>query len=580
MNRSGDRLKRQPVDGVEYLEVTVLNRLKITQKIIALVALGVICMGLFAAYALFEVHRVMLVDRQETIRQSATDALVVIDFFQKQVASGKLDEKTAQDSARNAIRGMKLGKDGYPFALTPEGLVVAHPNPAVEGKNLAGGIDKNGFKYIDAQIAAAMQGGNFVFYAYPKPGKGDEAFDKITYDVFYKPWNWIIASGMYVDDLQQAYYGEAFYLGLGVIAALVALATISIFIGSSITRPIKALAANMHRLAAGDLSIRIDQSRRDEIGEMARAVEVFRELSIAKSEADTRTKADTERRIASAQTLSHLASDFDGEAKAALGEVETAAGTLQRSSESLNESANLTAGMVSEVAAAASETSANVQTVASAAEELAASIREISGQVAESSRIASTAVSEAERTTDQVRALSLAAQEIGTVVALINEIASQTNLLALNATIEAARAGEAGKGFAVVASEVKQLAGQTAKATTDIARHIAGIQAATEQSVSAISTISETIRRIDSIGTGIAAAVEEQGSATQEIARSITQAASGARIVIDRISGVETVASKARELAGSVLAASGAVNRNCGALKGSVVEFLDGVRAS
>jgi methyl-accepting chemotaxis protein len=234
--------------------------------------------------------------------------------------------------------------------------------------------------------------------------------------------------------------------------------------------------------------------------------------------------------------------------------------------------------MVGEVAAAATQTSANVQTVASAAEELSASIHEISQQVAESSRIAGGAVVEADRTTEQVRALAHAAQEIGTVVALINEIASQTNLLALNATIEAARAGEAGRGFAVVASEVKQLAGQTAKATTDIARHISGIQIETDQAVKAISSISDTIRRIDTIGTGIAAAVEEQGAATQEIARSVQQAADGSRHVIDSINQVETATAKARQMAGNVLDASGTLSQNCSALKGSVVDFLDGVR--
>jgi methyl-accepting chemotaxis protein len=234
--------------------------------------------------------------------------------------------------------------------------------------------------------------------------------------------------------------------------------------------------------------------------------------------------------------------------------------------------------MVSEVASAATQTSANVQTVAAAAEELAASIHEISGQVADSSRIASGAVAEANRTTDQVRSLAKAANQIGDVVALINEIASQTNLLALNATIEAARAGEAGRGFAVVASEVKQLAGQTAKATTDIARHISGIQNETDEAVKAISAITETIRHIDTIGASIAAAVEEQGAATQEIARSVAEAANGARHVIDSIGGVEAAAAKARAMAGSVLDASGTLNQNCSSLKGSVVEFLDAVR--
>jgi methyl-accepting chemotaxis protein len=361
-------------------------------------------------------------------------------------------------------------------------------------------------------------------------------------------------------------------LGSGAIAALIALASFSLMIGNSITAPIGRLAATMRDLADGNLQIDVETNRRDEIGMMAKAVEVFKKTGIAKRD------LENEHRMASAKRLEALAGGFDGVAKLAIGEVETAAGSLQQTSINLNESAKVTSTMVGEVASAATQTSANVQTVASAAEELAASIREITGQVAESSRIASAAVVEADRTTDQVRSLAKSANQIGDVVALINEIASQTNLLALNATIEAARAGEAGRGFAVVASEVKQLAGQTAKATTDIAQHISGIQGETDEAVKAISAITETIRRIDTIGTSIASAVEEQGAATQEIARSVQQAADGSRHVIDSIAEVEAAAAKARAMARSVHDASGALTKNCSSLKGSVVDFLDGVR--
>ncbi len=557
----------------------MLSRLKITQKILALLAVGVICLGVFGVYALYQLRIVMVQDRQATVRQSVTDAMTIIDQFHKQFTSGKIDEQTAKDNVRSAIRAMTLGTDGYPFVTQPDGVVVANKTTKIEGMNLLNLRDKYGFAIVTESVKVAKAGGGFIYYSYGKPGHGDEVFDKIAYCAMFEPWNWVVSSSMYIDDLNDAFYKEVYSLGTGILIALALLMTLSLAIGRSITNPIKTLSGAMQRLAQGDLNVTIDTDRRDEIGDMARTVAVFREMSMAKREADERTRIETERRIARAESLSHLTSGFDGHAKSALGEVEQAAGTLQYSSESLNETANRTAGMVGEVASAATETSANVQTVASAAEELAASIHEISHQVAESSRIASSAVIEADRTTDQVRALADAANEIGSVVALINEIASQTNLLALNATIEAARAGEAGKGFAVVASEVKQLAGQTAKATTEIGRHIAGIQSATDQSVSAISNISETIRKIDQIGTGIAAAVEEQGSATQEIARSIAQAANGARIVIDRISGVEQVATKARSLAGDVLAASSAVNRNSATLKGQVVDFLDGVRA-
>jgi methyl-accepting chemotaxis protein len=559
----------------------MMKNMRISHKVLLMVAAGLVCVAAIAAYSIVHVHQIMMDDRRASLKQAVEQAVTVVSFYHGEFTRGAIDEKTAQTQARNAVRSMRFGKDGYVFIFDTQGTSIVSPIlPKAEGENRFNSVDILGNKVIQGHINAARQpGGGFDLYAAQKPGTDTTPYPKTAYNTLFAPWNWVVGSGDYIDDVQAAFYQQAIALGAGVAIAFVLLLMISLAIGRSITNPIKTLSNAMQHLAEGDLTVTIDTDRRDEIGDMARTVAVFREMSIAKRDTDERTRIETERRIARAESLSHLTSGFDGHAKSALGEVEQAAGTLQHSSESLNETANRTAGMVGEVASAATETSANVQTVASAAEELAASIHEISHQVAESSRIASTAVIEADRTTDQVRALADAANEIGSVVALINEIASQTNLLALNATIEAARAGEAGKGFAVVASEVKQLAGQTAKATTDIARHIAGIQSATDQSVAAISTISETIRKIDQIGTGIAAAVEEQGSATQEIARSIAQAANGARIVIDRISGVEQVATKARSLAGDVLAASSAVNRNSATLKGQVVDFLDGVRA-
>jgi methyl-accepting chemotaxis protein len=558
----------------------MLQNIRITQKILALVALGVVCIGIVAVYSLMQLKQVMIEDHRASLRQSVEEAVSLLNHYNAQVAKGSLDEKSAQMQAKNAIRSLKFGTGGYIFVYQTYGLsLVSGVNPDSEGQIKIDSTDTRGNKYIKQHIDSAKAGGGFDVYVTKKPGSGETLFEKTSYDVLFGPWDWVVGAGMYTDDIDAAFMNHAIVMGAGGVVALFMLVLTSFLIGRSITAPIKHLSTLMWRLAKGDVNVAIDTIRRDEIGEMAKAVEVFKQTGIAKREADEREQLENERRMASARRLEGLAGSFDGVAKRSIGEVEQAAGSLQQTSASLNETAKVTSNMVGEVASAATQTSANVQTVASAAEELAASIREISGQVAESSRIASSAVAEADRTTDQVRSLANAANQIGDVVALINEIASQTNLLALNATIEAARAGEAGRGFAVVASEVKQLAGQTAKATTDIARHISGIQGETEEAVKAISAITETIRRIDTIGTGIAAAVEEQGAATQEIARSVQQAADGSRHVIDSIGEVEAAAAKAREMASKVLDASGALNQNCNSLKGSVVQFLDGVRA-
>ena len=227
---------------------------------------------------------------------------------------------------------------------------------------------------------------------------------------------------------------------------------------------------------------------------------------------------------------------------------------------------------------ASNEASMSVENVASASEELSASINDISQQAAHAAGIASRAVSQASDTDSTVQGLAKSAGRIGEVVGLINTIAAQTNLLALNATIEAARAGEAGRGFAVVASEVKELASQTAKATEEIAGQVTAIQSATGDCVLAIGGISDTIREISGIATTIAAAVEQQDSATREIARSVQQAAAGTSEVSHNVAGASQAAHQSRALADNVLAASGELGQHAAALFKSVDTFLAGLR--
>ncbi|GAB6053680.1 globin-coupled sensor protein [Magnetospira thiophila] len=277
-------------------------------------------------------------------------------------------------------------------------------------------------------------------------------------------------------------------------------------------------------------------------------------------------------------TLSNHGDRFESNVHGMVQVVASAATELQATAQAMTGTAQLTSERATAVAAAAEEAATNVQTVAAAAEQLSGSIGEISAQVDKSSQIASSAVIEADRTNEQVRGLASAAQKIGEVVNLINDIASQTNLLALNATIEAARAGEAGKGFAVVASEVKNLASQTAKATDEIARQIADIQAATREAVGAIQGIGNTIGEINSISASIAASVEEQGAATQEIARNVEQAAAGTMEVTSHIVEVTTAADETGHSASQVLNASRELSTQAESLTQEVRHFLEDLR--
>jgi methyl-accepting chemotaxis protein len=347
------------------------------------------------------------------------------------------------------------------------------------------------------------------------------------------------------------------------LAALLCVAMGFIII-AGVSRPVTAMTEAMHRLAGGDMSAPIPGTeRKDEIGKMASAVLVFKDNAVEterlRAEQAEAEKLAVEQRK---RDMHQLADAFEGAVGQIIETVSSASTELEASASTLTSTAERTQQTTTAVAAASELASTNVQSVASATEELSSSVNEISRQVQDSARMATEAVDQARKTNDRVSELSKAAARIGDVVELINTIAGQTNLLALNATIEAARAGEAGRGFAVVASEVKALAEQTAKATGEIGQQIAGIQSATQDSVGAIREISGTIERLSEISSTIAAAVEEQGAATQEISRNVQQAAQGTHEVSANISGVQRGASETGSASSQVLSAAQSLSQD------------------
>ncbi|WP_407165581.1 methyl-accepting chemotaxis protein [Bradyrhizobium sp. ORS 111] len=349
-----------------------------------------------------------------------------------------------------------------------------------------------------------------------------------------------------------------------------------------IAKPIRAVVDMLQQLANGNYDVAVDGTdRRDEVGDVARTALVFKDNGLAKIRME-REQKEAEARAA-AQRRADMLQLADGFERAVGEIVETVASAsteLEASATTLTSTAERSQDLATTVAAASEEASTNVRSVASAAEELSSSVNEISRQVQESARIASEAVDQARTTNDRVGELSKAAARIGDVVELISTIAAQTNLLALNATIEAARAGDAGRGFAVVASEVKALAEQTAKATGEIGQQISGIQAATQQSVGAIGEISSTIERLSEISSTIAAAIEEQGAATQEISRNVQQAAHGTQQVSVNITDVQHGATETGSASTQVLSAAQTLSGDSNRLKLEVGRFLNAVRAA
>lgn len=366
-----------------------------------------------------------------------------------------------------------------------------------------------------------------------------------------------------------------------VIGALLVLA-LTMLLVRSVTRPLRSVTDTLTSLAEGNPNVEIAHvDRHDEIGSIARTIGVFKTNSLE------RRRLETERKTAEAEAvqqrkkeLQSFVDEFQSNVGGIIDKVLHSSGEFESAARNLTQTARSTAHLSKASAEASTQASEHVRNAAAASEELTGSIAEISRRVQESNGIAANAVKQAAETDERMAELSRAGDRIGDVVKLITSIAEQTNLLALNATIEAARAGEAGRGFAVVAQEVKNLAGQTAKATDEISSHIVNMQSATQESVSAIKVIGQTIEHINEIATSIAAAVDQQGAATQEIARSVQAAATVTTEVAVNVGEVADGANQTGTTADDILVSAQALSGESLHLQSEVGRFLDGVRAA
>ena len=558
-------------------------RMTVGRKIYALIGLSFIGLLGIAVLDSRELASSLKQQKQIELKHLAELALGIVKEEHAASQKGDIAVADAQKRAMIRVAALRYGNNDYFWINDMQPRMVMHPmKPELNGSDLSANKDPNGKAlFVDFVNVVRKDGAGFVSYEWPKPGF-ERPQPKLSYVVGFAPWNWVIGTGVYIDDLDAQTWAstERSLIAAGLVL-LLALG-VSMLVARGITRPLQRMTGAMKDLAGGKLDVEVPGiGRRDEVGEMADAVEVFKNNASARGELEAEQKETEGRAVARRKAdMDRLANEFEGAVGQIVETVSSASSELEASAGTLTSTAERAQELTTMVAAASEEASTNVQSVASATEEMASSVNEISRQVQESARMAGEAVDQARNTNDRVGELSKAAARIGDVVELINSIAGQTNLLALNATIEAARAGEAGRGFAVVASEVKALAEQTAKATGEIGQQITGIQAATEESVNAIKEIRGTIEKLSEISSAIAAAVEQQGAATQEISRNVQQAAHGTQQVSSHITDVQRGASETGSASSLVHSAARSLSGESNRLKLEVGKFLNSVRAA
>jgi methyl-accepting chemotaxis protein len=564
----------------------MLRRLSISRKLFLIpLAFSLILVGL-TAYMLYDLRSGMMDDRKAKLRALDEMALSIVNRYGDMATAGKMSTADAQNAAVDALSKVNYDGKNYFFIFGHDGIMWMHPSrPDDIGKNILQTPDLQARANYVGYLAAVdnnppLEG--FAHFLGRRPGSQVNDTPKLFLSVLDKHWNWIVTTGIFIDDVNAAFMARA-QLVIGLLVAGLAIGMLLTYaLSRAITRPLNRTVDALEGLTEGrsDTVVEDDQSR-TEIGRLTRAFTRFREQlreteKLRESQVEVEKQAAVDRRA----TVLQFAEDFES----AVGSVvEALAADVQHASTTaagLSTSAQASAEGTQRVTTAAVSVAENVQTVAAAAQELKTSIVEISRQISVARDVVQKTQTRSVRTEEQVTALADKVKAIGSVVEIINGIAAQTNLLALNATIEAARAGEAGKGFTVVASEVKALANQTTSATEEIRQNIEAVRQATQEAVVSVRDIATAIGDLEATTSTIAAAVEQQNAATSEISRNTsitaTETQQITRVIAEMTSAVDNTDQSARSVANS----SAAMRQKSDTMRSEVESFLRRIRTT
>lgn len=520
--------------------------------------------------------------KYKELENLSDNAVSILKKYHALAQSGKMSEEDARAKALEAVKDMRYGKDGYFWINDMHPKMVMHPiKPKLNGKDLSNFKDPNGvFLFNEAVKVVKDKGRGGIEYSWPKPGF-ENPVPKASYVIGFSPWNMMVGTGVYIDDLENSLFNSLINSLLIGLFILLSISAVTLIMANSVTKPLKILKEAMLKLGAGETGFELLPSdRKDELGEMSSAVEIFRQNALERSRLESQQIADREKEGQRQQNIEVLIAEFRDNVSQVLQAVNENVQKMHNNTNVLSDIAEKTADRSKSANTASTDASHSVQQVASAAEELSASIGEINHQVSQTSKVVSEAADQAQSTNHKVEGLADMAQKIGDVVNLIQDIAEQTNLLALNATIEAARAGDMGKGFAVVASEVKSLANQTAKATEEISSQISAIQESTGGAVEAIQGIAKIMEEANVYASAIASAVEEQGAATNEIGRNVQHAAKGTMDAVENMTNVSSSVSDTTQSVVNVRNSSKDVDTQTNELKSVIDNFLQKVTAA